>query len=183
MSYFDIDEIIAQQEKLICKIQVPDLTIAGVNCLQHTRTEMPFWIACILARYGLVTLEELPRCLKDNVLQDLDSVPEILNLRELSTYFYRFAIIILETIETSPQLKRVLVQSFQKRIAHILQRAYASRCNEKMAGVLHEYVDSLEEMEKQMYLCAIQSFKQADQWWNRDGDNGKVKLNDQLIKM
>ncbi|KOS46288.1 hypothetical protein ACN38_g2810 [Penicillium nordicum] len=137
MSYYDIDSILTDAQKLPCtfELEVPGLGIlegnAGEDIKAGTRIDLPLWLGEMLsigARLGtsrLVTLD-MPEALSERVMNALKADPRTLDLRALAPHFYNLSERILELFEEE-EMVDVLGDAFKKRAAEIADHAHNSR--------------------------------------------------------
>ncbi|KAL8369979.1 hypothetical protein RB595_000373 [Gaeumannomyces hyphopodioides] len=136
MSYYDIDAILTDAEKIPCEFQidVPELGYLD-NSPSHalkagTRVNLPLWLAEMLAlantsdpddprgaASSFVSLN-LPAPLADEVVQALKADPRSVPLRDRSPHFYALAVRILDLFEER-DLAAVLRRSFVVRASDV----------------------------------------------------------------
>ncbi|KAJ5606200.1 hypothetical protein N7510_008981 [Penicillium lagena] len=156
MSYYDVDSILTDAQKLPCtfELEVPGLGILegnpGEDIKAGTRMDLPLWLGEMLsigARLGtsrLVTLD-MPDALSERVMNALKADPRTVDLRALAPHFYSLSERILEIFEEE-EMVDVLSDTFKKRAAEIADHAHNPR------GAMGEGVDflrGLDETERQ----------------------------------
>ncbi|BCS01131.1 DNA replication protein PSF3 [Aspergillus luchuensis] len=156
MSYYDIDAILTDSQKLPCtfELDVPGLGIlegnAGENIKAGTRIDLPLWLGEMLsigARLGtsrLVTLD-LPSALSERVMNALKADPRTVDLRSLAPHFYSLSERILELFEEE-ELVEVLSNTFKKRSAVIADHAHNPQ---GALGQGADFLRGLDETERQ----------------------------------
>ncbi|KAJ5567469.1 hypothetical protein N7535_006775 [Penicillium sp. DV-2018c] len=172
MSYYDIDSILTDAQKLPCtfELEVPGLGIlegnAGEDIKAGTRIDLPLWLGEMLsigARLGtsrLVTLD-MPDALSERVMNALKADPRTLDLRALAPHFYNLSERILELFEEEEmvdvlsdcvgQVGLTTRQTFKKRAAEIADHAHNSR---GAVGTGVDFLRGLDETERQLFRAA-----------------------------
>ncbi|OJZ87477.1 GINS complex, Psf3 component [Aspergillus piperis CBS 112811] len=171
MSYYDIDAILTDSQKLPCtfELDVPGLGIlegnAGENIKAGTRIDLPLWLGEMLsigARLGtsrLVTLD-LPSALSERVMNALKADPRTVDLRSLAPHFYSLSERILELFEEE-ELVEVLSNTFKKRSAVIADHAHNPQ---GALGQGADFLRGLDETERQLFRVAHDSAKDTRVW-------------------
>ncbi|KAI2730482.1 hypothetical protein CBS147332_2334 [Penicillium roqueforti] len=177
MSYYDIDSILTDAQKLPCtfELEVPGLGIlegnAGEDIKAGTRIDLPLWLGEMLsigARLGtarLVTLD-MPEALSERVMNALKADPRTVDLRALAPHFYNLSERILELFEEE-EMVDVLSDTFKKRAAEIADHARNSR---GAVGGGVEFLRGLDETERQLFRAAHDRAKDMRIW------SGEAKL-------
>ncbi|KAJ5374857.1 GINS complex [Penicillium concentricum] len=177
MSYYDIDSILTDAQKLPCtfELEVPGLGIlegnAGEDIKAGTRIDLPLWLGEMLsigARLGtarLVTLD-MPDALSERVMNALKADPRTLDLRALAPHFYNLSERILELFEEE-EMVDVLGDAFKKRAAEIADHAHNSR---GAVGGGVDFLRGLDETERQLFRAAHDRAKDMRIW------SGEAKL-------
>ncbi|EGO53879.1 DNA replication complex GINS protein psf-3 [Neurospora tetrasperma FGSC 2508] len=142
MSYYDIDAILTDAEKIPCtfQIDVPDLGYLdnqpGHTLKSGSRVALPIWLAEMLAIANTGTIDmddpsqssksfitfDLPPALGNDVVQALKADPRSVPLRDQSAHFYALATHMMELSE-EPELSAVLRKTFVSRAAEIALHA------------------------------------------------------------
>ncbi|KAJ5268226.1 hypothetical protein N7524_005685 [Penicillium chrysogenum] len=171
MSYYDIDSILTDAQKLPCtfELEVPGLGIlegnAGEDIKAGTRIDLPLWLGEMLsigARLGtsrLVTLD-MPEALSERVMNALKADPRTLDLRALAPHFYNLSERILELFEEE-EMVDVLGDAFKKRAADIADHAHNSR---GAVGGGVDFLRGLDETERQLFRVAHDRAKDMRIW-------------------
>ncbi|KAJ5440892.1 GINS complex [Penicillium cf. griseofulvum] len=171
MSYYDIDSILTDAQKLPCtfELEVPGLGIlegnAGEDIKAGTRIDLPLWLGEMLsigARLGtsrLVTLD-MPDALSERVMNALKADPRTLDLRALAPHFYNLSERILELFEEE-EMVDVLGDAFKKRAAEIADHAHNSR---GAVGGGVDFLRGLDETERQLFRAAHDRAKDMRIW-------------------
>ncbi|PYH96483.1 GINS complex, Psf3 component [Aspergillus ellipticus CBS 707.79] len=175
MSYYDIDSILTDAQKLPCtfELEVPGLGVLegnpGENIKAGTRIDLPLWLGEMLsigvvggARLGtsrLVTLD-LPSALSERVMNAFKADPRTVDLRSLAPHFYSLSERILELFEEE-EMVEVLSNTFKKRAAEIADHAHNPQ---GALGQGAEFLRGLDETERQLFRVAHDSAKQTRIW-------------------
>lgn len=102
--YFEIDDILACQEKIPCTFQsrVKDLGFLdhgsdSEHIEQGTKMELPYWLAKEIAvRQGRIVSVELPKVYREAYRQIFEADATAVDLNKLGPYFYSFGGKLLE---------------------------------------------------------------------------------------
>ncbi|MCJ1299773.1 DNA replication protein [Hypocenomyce scalaris] len=170
MSYYDIDAILTDAQKVPCtfELDVPGLGFldgnAGGDMKRGTRTTLPLWLGELLAvqRLGnsaIVNLD-LPDTLSPRVLNALKADPKTVDLRALAQHFYGLAARVLDLFEEE-EIVDILSETFKKRAAEIADHAHNPR---GALGEGAEFLRGLDEMERQLFRSAHDSAKAMRIW-------------------
>ncbi|PWW77802.1 GINS complex, Psf3 component [Tuber magnatum] len=167
MSYYDIDAILTDAQKVPCTFEI---TIPGLGYLegnsntdikQGTRVELPLWLAEMLGvsqRLGteqnVVTLD-LPPALAPRVQNALKADPCTVDLRSLASHYYSLGERILGLLEED-ELVDILSETFKKRAAGIADHAHNPQGVISSGG---EFLKGLDENERQLFKTAHESAK------------------------
>lgn len=135
MSYYDVDAILTDAEKIPCEFQID---VPGLGYLDQnpshtlkagTRLQLPLWLAEIMALANgggddstpFLSLN-LPPSLRSEVVQALKADPRAVPLRDQSAHFYALATRMLDLFE-DPDLAAVLRSAFVGRADDIALHA------------------------------------------------------------
>ncbi|KAL4821837.1 hypothetical protein BDW67DRAFT_149643 [Aspergillus spinulosporus] len=171
MSYYDIDSILTDAQKLPCtfELDVPGLGILegnpGESIKAGSRIDLPLWLGEMLSigsRLGtsrLVTLD-IPSALSERVMNALKADPRTVDLRSLAPNYYRLSERVLELFEEE-EMVDILSNTFKKRAAEIADHAH----NPKGAlGDGVEFLQGLDETERQLFRVAHDGAKETRIW-------------------
>ncbi|ORY58466.1 DNA replication complex GINS protein psf-3 [Pseudomassariella vexata] len=172
MSYYDLDVILTDSEKVPCKfeLEVPDLGYLDNNPSQPlkagTSVNLPLWLAELLAlthqsSTPFLTLS-LPPALGDNVLNALKADPRAVPLRDQSQNFYGLGARMLDLFE-EPELGVVLRRSFVVRAGEVALHGRKAGATGD-AGSAEDFMRGLEEWEKKLYRQAHEGAKGHKEW-------------------
>ncbi|KAK3061006.1 DNA replication protein [Coniosporium uncinatum] len=171
MSYYDIDAILTDAQKVPCtfEITVPGLGYidgnAGQDMKEGTKVELPLWLAEMLAvsqnQTGTPVLTlDMPTALSPRVLNALKADPKTVDLRALAQHFYALAARMLELFD-EPTLDATLDATFKARAAVIADQAHNPR---GALGEGAEFLRGLDEMERQLFRGSHEGAKEVKGW-------------------
>ncbi|KAG6359709.1 hypothetical protein INS49_010761 [Diaporthe citri] len=188
MSYYDIDAILTDAEKIPCEFnfEIPDLghldNSPGLPLKAGAKLALPLWLAEMLAlantsgggaadddAKSFVNLS-LPRALSSEVVQALKADPRAVPLRDQSTHFYGLATRLMDLFEER-ELDGVLRKTFVTRAAdlalHARKTGGASGKEDGSnlgVGVDGEFLRGLDEWERALHRKAHDGTKLSKQW-------------------
>lgn len=146
-SYWNIDEILAEEEKLNVKFITgsyqnssldPNLPIESDIEAGQTM-ELPIWLALPLAKAEIIDIE-IPRFYKDHFKKTLEADPSVVNLRDKTPYYYENGLKLIEHIEDS-ELIPTLAGVFLTRIKEFVNISYHLRI-EDCSNLLRKMVNT-----------------------------------------
>ncbi|KAI7892130.1 uncharacterized protein EV154DRAFT_505722 [Mucor mucedo] len=172
--YYNIDNILAEQIRIPC-IALHDYA-AETNLLgdgqpvdRNQRFELPFWIAKPMAQFtlpgnmvenSLISIE-LPKTFGTRVRNALDASASNVDFRLLCPYFYLFGLKLLDLVVDKP-LAIALRTAFRARLLDITDFSQTLGAS---AG--QEFLQKLDETEKEIYKAGQESAIQFRNWTNR----------------
>lgn len=173
MGYYDIDDILADSEKVPCRFT---LSVPGLGYLEgnpgkpiekDTKVELPMWLAEVLAT-SLVLAEnddsfvELlqPDFVGPKVLNAIRADPNSVDLHTIASNYYRLTEKWL-TLFNDAELVEVAMTMLKERAVEIDN--YASNT---LKHVNSNFLYSLDEFEKLLYRATYESKKQMRAWSN-----------------
>ncbi|KAK4447796.1 putative DNA replication complex GINS protein psf-3 [Podospora aff. communis PSN243] len=187
MSYYDIDLILTDAEKIPCTFQldVPELGYLDNNPGQTlkagARVALPLWLAELLAITSAggsddqtyVTFD-LPSALRNDVVQALKAEPLAVPLRDQSAHFYSLATHMMDLSE-EPELSATLRKTFVKRAAEIALHARKlggagkgeEGSNLGVGGAGEEFLRGLDEWERRLFRKAHDGSKAGKEWMEK----------------
>ncbi|OIW25620.1 GINS complex, Psf3 component [Coniochaeta ligniaria NRRL 30616] len=188
MSYYDIDEILTEAEKIPCTFQldVPDLGYLDNNpsapLKAGTDVSLPLWLAELLALPAQGTDDgrafatiELPSPLSQEVFQALKADPRAVPLRDQSAHFYSLATRMLDLFDEK-ELTAVLRKTFAVRAGEIALHARKGvtgagggtaedkASNLGVGGAGEEFLRGLDEWERRLFRKAHDGCKAGKEW-------------------
>ena len=146
-SYWDIDEILAEEEKLTVKFQTgsyqnssldPNLPIDSDIEVGQTM-ELPIWLALPLAQGEIIDIE-VPRFYKDHFKKTLEADPNVVNLRDKTPYYYENGLKLIDKID-DPELVPTLATVFLTRIKEFVHISFHLRI-EDCSNLLRKMVNT-----------------------------------------
>ncbi|KAI9357408.1 hypothetical protein BD770DRAFT_388660 [Pilaira anomala] len=169
--YYSIDSILAEQTKIPCTALIDysaevNLMGDGQPVTRNQRFELPYWIAKPLAQYTLpndssLILIELPKTFGTRVRNVLDASPTNVDFRLLCPYFYLFGVKLLDLV-VDDSLSKVLKEAFKERLKDIMN--YSQTLG---ASSGQEFLQKLDETEKEIYRAGQESALHFRQWRDR----------------
>ncbi|KAK2074220.1 hypothetical protein P8C59_008441 [Phyllachora maydis] len=196
MSYYDIDAILTDAEKVPCtfELDVPDLGHLESTHAQHglksgARLSLPLWLAEMLAianvsgasasasaddSRSFVTLG-LPPALAADVVNALKADPRAVPLRDQSPHFYTLATRLLDLFEDR-ELAAVLRRTFAARAAEVALHARKAggggggddnASNLGVGGAGEDFLRGLDETERALFRRAHDGVKAGREWMER----------------
>ncbi|KIV80453.1 hypothetical protein PV11_07951 [Exophiala sideris] len=173
MSYYDIDAILTDTQKLPCTFQldVPGLGYldgnAGGTVKAGTIIELPMWLGVMLAvstgntpgASQLVTLN-FPMPLQQRVINALKADPKTVDLRAQAPHFYALGARIMELFDDQAVLD-TLLDTFKARASEIADQAHNPR---GALGDGAEFLRGLDEIERQLFKAAHEGPKAVNAW-------------------
>ncbi|KKA29686.1 hypothetical protein TD95_001353 [Thielaviopsis punctulata] len=179
MSYYDVDAILTESEKVPCtfNFDCPDLGYLDNSPDQPlkagTQLLLPLWLAQILAASTYANNESavslmLPDAVSSEVVQALKADPRAVPVRERSAHFFSVAERMLDLFEDMP-LGVVVKYSWIVRAAEIavLARRTGEDGNAAVgnSGPLgEEFLRGLDEWERKVFRTAHDARKDVKEW-------------------
>lgn len=173
MGYYNIDDILADDEKVPC---VFNATYPGLGFLEgnpgrplakDTKVELPMWLAKLLAMSELLALSDLsfielltPGFISSKVLNAIHADPKSVDLHSLKASYYKLAEQWIY-IFSDRQVAEVVMQLLKARALEIDN--FASNTNKHVNS---SFLLSLDEFEKTLFKVTAQSKRQMREWAN-----------------
>ncbi|SPO05352.1 probable DNA replication complex GINS protein PSF3 [Cephalotrichum gorgonifer] len=179
MSYYDIDAILTEAEKVPCKFEldIPDLGHLDNNpsdtLKAGTTLTLPLWLAEMLAISSAgggpheesrphVTMSP-PAALTGEVIQALKADPRAVPLRDQSAHFYGLGTRMLDLFEDK-ELASVLRKTFVGRAAEVGLHAGKVGEDSVGSGAGEEFLRGLDEWERALFRKAHEGAKGTKEW-------------------
>ncbi|CAJ2510595.1 Uu.00g062200.m01.CDS01 [Anthostomella pinea] len=181
MSYYDVDAILTDSEKVPCKFE---LEIAQLGYLDNdpaqplktgTTVGLPLWLAELLAlanrapsssdedAKSFVSLN-LPPALSNEVMSALKADPRAVPLRDQSHNFYGLGTRMLDLFEEA-EICAILRKTFVTRAADIALHARKAGGAEDLGAIAGEdFVRGMEEWERLLFKNAHDGVKGTKAW-------------------
>ncbi|KAJ1660020.1 DNA replication protein [Dispira simplex] len=147
--YYDIDDILADQQRIPCHltVDIPGLATNetrsnGGQLQADTTIELPLWMAESLAANDFVELQ-LPRPYGSRMQRILYASCRNVNFHALCPYFYKFGLKLSLALD-EPQLNELLADVYRQRLELVLDAAQRSDAQNMV-----EFISQLDETEKQ----------------------------------
>ncbi|KAJ0397279.1 hypothetical protein P43SY_006539 [Pythium insidiosum] len=173
-NYFDINDILAGEERIKCTFQTDavDCAYLDPSCVDDDLksgavVELPLWLAEPLAMRGDVAIE-VPSFLTQRFRRIMKAGPSAVNLRDFSPYVYEVAKHVLPLVE----------EGDGKEIQEILRLAFGGdRYREILNNSMNtlqedttEFTRKLTEEEKALFQAGVQDSKDFMHWKGRRSD-------------
>ncbi|KAG1096701.1 hypothetical protein G6F42_018318 [Rhizopus arrhizus] len=189
--YYSIDSILAEQQKIPCitlhdyskeanlngdNSEVRMSTLPAVPCIKFrihqlkrgSRVELPYWIAKPLAQFTSLISIELPKTYSTKVRNVLDASPTSVDFKLLCPYFYLFGRKLLDLV-VDDSLTSVLEKAFKTRLRDVMDFSQSIG-----SATGQNYLQKLDETEKELYRVGQESALQFIQWRDRSAQRIKT---------
>ncbi|KAJ2082440.1 DNA replication protein [Coemansia sp. RSA 988] len=160
-SYYDIDDILAVQERVPCVLQV-DLDGLGSasgggasKVYRNSRWTLPFWMADRLNEEDYVDMEVSPLFSKQANRMYAAS-PESVQLRSISQHYYQFGLQMGDLVPEIPNVLRNMYMQRVQKIARIAQRGQNIEA--------FDFVQSLDRTETRLLKLCQQAQGAIPEW-------------------
>ncbi len=163
MAYYDIDDILAEQERIHCVFnqQVPMYGFLDgnhqIDLNANVKVDLPFWLAEPLATAQVVDID-MPKCFNAKTIADLEANPQSVDLHMLCVYFYRFSKKMTDTIDDEP-LEAIVLDALKKRIIDVYKCVVSKSKHDDTA-----FMRTLDETEKSMHRQGILAERELLKW-------------------
>ncbi|KAH6897355.1 DNA replication complex GINS protein PSF3 [Thelonectria olida] len=172
MSYYDIDAILTDAEKVPCQFELDVPYLGHLDNSPHglkakTPLSLPLWLAELLALSetspvtGAPLTLNLPASLSAQVLAALAADPRAVPLRDQSPHFYGLAARMLDLFEER-EIADVVRRTFVVRAADV--GLHARKADEGMGGRGEEFLRGLDEWERGLFRRGHDGVKGAKEW-------------------
>ncbi|WYZ43306.1 hypothetical protein EsH8_VI_001005 [Colletotrichum jinshuiense] len=179
MSYYDIDAILTDAEKVPSKFE---LDVADLGYLDNnpthalkagTQIPLPLWLAEMLALANTGTAEDskapvtlnLPSALSNQVVQALKADPRAVPVRDQSAHFYGLGTRILDLFDER-ELSEVMRKTFVARASEIA--LYARKGGDDgIGGSNEDFLRGLDEWERGLFRKAHDGTKASKEWMDK----------------
>ncbi|KAK0386971.1 hypothetical protein NLU13_5284 [Sarocladium strictum] len=176
MSYYDVDAILTDGEKVPCifEIDAPHLghldSSSSTGLKPSTPLSLPLWLAEMLALAASpssstapLTLN-LPSCLSETVISALRADPRSVALRDQNVHLYGVGTRMLDLFDER-ELGQVLRKTFVVRAGQV--GLHARKAEEGVGGQGEEFLRGLEEWERALFRRAHEGVKGAKEWTDK----------------
>ncbi|KAJ1998650.1 DNA replication protein [Coemansia thaxteri] len=160
-SYYDIDDILAGQERVPCvlRVDLDGLGSAGSGGTskvhRNARWALPYWMADRLNEEDYVDMEVSPVFSK-RANRMYTASPESMQLRAICQYFYLFGLQLGDMVPDIPQLLRNM---FMQRIIKVARIAQQGQNVEAL-----DFAQSLDKTEARMLKLCQQAQSSISEW-------------------
>ncbi|KAJ4124420.1 DNA replication protein [Fusarium falciforme] len=171
MSYYDIDAILTDAEKVPCQFEIDVPYLGHLDNSPHglkpnTPLNLPLWLAEMLALASTPTSRapltlNLPPCLSAVVLAALRADPRAVPLRDQSAHFYGVGVRMLDLFDER-DIAEVLRKTFVVRAGEV--GLHARKADEGVGGNGGEFLRGLEEWERALFRRGHDGVKGAKEW-------------------
>ncbi|KAL2891968.1 DNA replication complex GINS protein PSF3 [Ceratocystis lukuohia] len=182
MSYYDVDAILTEAEKVPCTFNFDSNELGYLDnnpaepLVAGTQLSLPLWLAQMLASSTMASGESavtmtLPEALSHEVVQALKADPRAVAVRERTANFYNLTDRMLDLFDDVP-LAAVVRYSWIVRAAEIsvLARRTGEDGNAAVgnSGPLgEEFLRGLDEWERKLFRVAHDARKDVKEWMER----------------
>ncbi|KAM0353002.1 hypothetical protein ACHAPU_001887 [Fusarium lateritium] len=173
MSYYDIDAILTDAEKVPCQFEIDVPYLGHLDNSPHglkanTPLTLPLWLAEMLALASTPTSNapltlNLPPCLSSAVLAALKADPRAVPLRDQSPHFYGVGVRMLDLFDEK-DVAEVLRKTFVVRAGEV--GLHARKADEGTGGNA-EFLRGLEEWERGLFRRGHEGVKGAKEWTDK----------------
>ncbi|BFZ53127.1 DNA replication protein [Savitreella phatthalungensis] len=178
--YYDIDAILATQQKLPCTFR---LDVPGLGFLESEEThdikegqrvELPYWLAELLGIRETLDIGR-PKMLSAGVCNALKASPRHVDLRGQSTHFYAAAAKYLDWSDRPDQLAQVIIETFRSRVTKLADHAHepavtAAAGPKVVAPADLAFLRGLDELERSLFKMEYDSINAVNAWMTRSRD-------------
>ncbi|KAL2203710.1 GINS complex, Psf3 component [Sarocladium strictum] len=174
MSYYDVDAILTDGEKVPCifELDAPHLghldSSSSTGLKPATPLSLPLWLAEMLALASSPSTSSsapltlnLPPCLSENVISALRADPRSVALRDQNVHLYGVGTRMLDLFDER-ELGQVLRKTFVVRAGDV--GLHARKAEEGVGGQGEEFLRGLEEWERGLFRRAHEGVKGAKEW-------------------
>ncbi|ORY92020.1 hypothetical protein BCR43DRAFT_497658 [Syncephalastrum racemosum] len=168
--YYDIDIILAEQNKVPCIFQVA--IDAEVNVLgdhsqvtAESKHELPYWLAKPLAQYKLPSTGEIlinvevPKSFSPRVRNSIEASATSADLNSLCPYFYLFGYRIVNLM-FDKELHELLYKAFRLRIKDVMDYSETGT-----ARYGTEFLYKIDETEKELFMIGQKHSSDLKHWF------------------
>ncbi|XP_070574848.1 DNA replication complex GINS protein PSF3-like [Ptychodera flava] len=167
-NYFNIDDILATQEKIPCKVEQSILRLGFLDSSSDTRDiqpgtklDLPFWLASSLCtRRRRIVSVDMPKCYKDGSREILKADANVVDLHKTGPYYYAFGTKLLHF--DNPEVRDIaesLLQTFISRFRKIMDSAQ-NAYNEDTTHL----TSKLDESERSVFKAGQQGLNDFQRW-------------------
>ncbi|EGC36359.1 hypothetical protein DICPUDRAFT_94329 [Dictyostelium purpureum] len=178
MSYLNIDDILAEEQKLSCKFLYNAYNLgqleegsADTDIEKGTKIDLPYWLAYVLAKKGLVSAE-MPTPYQQDFKDKLIADPNVISMR--SHQYYDKIGTMLSSFFSDRSLNLLLFRVFRDRFLKIYNQSLNLRETD-----ITKIVGNMTRLERNIFENGYRSSIDYDKWRNRKGE--KIERNPNII--
>lgn len=166
--YFNIDDILASQQRVPCSFELPVYRLGYLNpnsTDEHlavgTKMDLPFWLArAMCTRRRKIVAVEPPKAYREAQREIISADASVVDLQKLGPYYYSLGMKLLcfEEIERAA-LATSLLETFLRRFRGIMdssQHAFRQDIN--------TLCSRLDEQEKQLFQIGQSAVSEFERW-------------------
>ncbi|KAK3742741.1 hypothetical protein QZH41_018959 [Actinostola sp. cb2023] len=181
--YFDIDDVIATQDRIPCKLEVQihnlgflDPSSQGEHLAAGSKLELPYWLAKELcSRRRRVVSVELPKVYKDGYREILKADAGVVDLHKYGPHFYDIGTKLMHFDDDENSLViRTLQETFIKRFRKIMDSSQNSP-NEDTSAL----TSRLDHTEQQIFAAGKKGIREFLLW--EAGQMSKLTTSETVI--
>ncbi|OQR84769.1 hypothetical protein ACHHYP_12977 [Achlya hypogyna] len=177
MGYFDVTELLSEEERIQCVFQTDatdcgflDPSSLGKDLAANTKLELPLWMTAALTRHGSVKTV-VPTCLNSRSRNVVKAGPSAANLRDMNPYYFEVGKKVLPLIEDEDEgraIDEILRIAFGgERYKQILDQSMNSHDEDTT-----EFTRKLTEFEKELFHAGVDDAEDFLRWKGRE--NGHI---------
>jgi len=173
-NYFSIDDILASQERVLCKFEVVVINMGHLDpgsesphLQPGTQLELPLWLArTVCTGNHRIASVELPKSYRAGHREILSADASVVDLRRYSAYYYNVGSWLLTfDLPEVPDVARSLLQTFQTRLRRIMDASQNSLDADSLA-----LVETLDEAERAIFAAGQQGLSEFLMWETRQSE-------------
>ncbi|XP_054710678.1 DNA replication complex GINS protein PSF3-like [Uloborus diversus] len=176
--YFSIDDILATNERIPCRFEVPVHKLGFLNpssgsadLAQGNKLELPLWMAQGLHSRHIITTE-VPKVYREAYREILNADATVVDLNKMGPYFYHFGLYLLRfSHHDSEEICRMLNQTFRNRFRKLMDTSQNSMEEDAASSITH-----LDRTEIALFNLGCKSLLDLKNWQFRK--NKKISTAD-----
>eukprot|EP00794_Sanderia_malayensis_P018947 gene18947-20853_t len=183
VDYFDIDDILASQERIPCKFELPvyrlgflDPSSSEEHIQKGVKMELPYWMSRDLCtRRRKIVSVEMPKVYGESYRQIYKADANALDLHKMGPYFYKFGVRLLHfEYFDAGTLARSLLQVFRKRFRKVMDAAQNASYEETS-----QITSRMDNFECNLFRCGQKSQRDFQIW--KQGETCKIKTSSTVL--
>ncbi|KAM9956868.1 hypothetical protein ACTFIR_003603 [Dictyostelium discoideum] len=180
MSYFDINDILAEEQKITCNFFYDAYNLGQLeegsrdpDMKKGSKVDLPYWMALALAKSNFVSVI-MPPEYQDEYKNKLIADPNVISMR-LFPYYDKIGVQ-LSDFFGDRKLKLLLFRVFRERFLNI----YSQSINLKETDI-SKILGNLTYQEREVFSNGYKSSNDYDKWMSRKGEKVEKNTNNLLI--